>query len=126
MSKKAGPLRGPGRPPAENGLKVQRDDNGDIVRVQVAQGSNYAALANQVADRLERAQARKVKLTMRAAVRAEIIDAIRRNNETPPALRPTSWSATREGKADELAKTAYIEVRKLLARLKRERKDNGR
>ena len=125
MSKKAGPRRGPGRPPAENGLKVQRDDDGNIIRVQVAQNSNYAALAFWVEGRIERARANKKRLTIRAAVHAEIIDAIRRNNDTPPDRRPDSWSVVRAGRVDALIETAYIEVRKLLARLKRERKDSG-
>lgn len=100
-------------------MKVQRDDDGNIIRVQVAQRSNYAALAFSVEERIERARGNNEKLTIRAAVRAEIVVAIRRNNATPPDRRPDSWRVVREGTVDELVETAYIEVRKLLARLRR-------
>ena len=128
MTKESGARRGRGRPPVENGLKIKRGDDGSILRLQVAESANYAALAFQVTERIDRARVNKEKLSIVAAVRAEVLHAIRRNNETPPdpdRRPPQSWEIVREGRAEEWIKTAYIEVRKLLAKQRRNESKAG-
>lgn len=114
--------------PAKRGRP--RNDVGSIVvskngEVTVSQKGNYAALAWQVQQRMELAEAAGKKLTIKAAVREELIVAIERHNATPPDRRGKRNGVLRPSRADEMLRTAYTEVRKLLAVSKADLKDTA-
>ena len=75
---------------------------------------NYAALAFWVEQRIQHVHADGKKITIKEAVRQEILAAIKRRND--------SGKSTREGHVDRLLDTAYTEVRKILAVQKADKK----
>lgn len=112
--------RGPGRPPAEDGFIVQRDDDGNIISVQVAQEPNWDRLAVSVDERIKSHRlATGKKLKTKDAVKAELLAAIKRNETWPEDRRPDSWKPFGVYRVDELLPTAYTEVRKRLAKQKK-------
>jgi hypothetical protein len=80
---------------------------------------NYAALAWQVQQRREQAQAAGQRLTIREAVRVEIMETIRRENNKA-IERGDSDSVIRESRAVDMLDTAYTAVRKLLSQWSKE------
>ncbi|WP_412548889.1 hypothetical protein Q2T91_20390 [Ralstonia pseudosolanacearum] len=60
-------------------------------------------------------------LTIKDAVHAELVEAIRRHNAAPPDQRGERNGELRESRANEMLETAYTEVRKLLKKWREER-----
>jgi hypothetical protein len=110
--------RGRGRPPNEDGLRIERDAAGNIIKVAVSQEENWAELTSQVKDRRTRAQQEGKKLTIKKAVEEEIIRAIKSNNLLPPESRSPKWKMADSSLLDVLIDTAYTKVRKLLKKQK--------
>jgi hypothetical protein len=110
--------RGPGRPPNEDGLRIERDAAGNIIKVVVSQEENWAELACQVKERKMRAREDGKKLTTKKAVQEEIIKAIKDNNLLSPESRSRKWKMVDPGLLDVLMDTAYTKVRKLLKKQK--------
>lgn len=99
-----------GRPSHDKGAFVQ-GKNGEVT---ISQKANYAALAWQVQQRMQNAEANGRPLTMKEAVLEELHHAIRRHNATPAEQRGQRSGELRESRANEMLETAYTEVRKLL------------
>ncbi|CBJ38916.1 protein of unknown function [Ralstonia solanacearum CMR15] len=103
--------------PAKRG-RPRHGDAGHVIdkngKVTVSQRSNYAALAWQVEQRMEQADADGRPLTIKEAVHAELVETIRRHNAAPADQRGERNDELRESRANEMLETAYTEVRKLL------------
>lgn len=100
--------------PRQDGARYVMGKNG---KVTISQKSNYAALAWQVEGRLKQAEEDGRSLTMKEAVREELVEAIRRHNAAPEDQRGKRNDMLRESRADELLETAYTAVRKQLRKL---------
>lgn len=113
----ASKLDGTSRAPAKQGRPRHNDaafvidKNGNVT---VSARANYAALAWQVEQRMEQAEADRRSLTMKAAVREELIATIQRHNAARPDQRGKRSGVIGEHRADEILETAYTHVRKLL------------
>jgi hypothetical protein len=111
------------RTPAKRG-RPRHDDAAFVMgkdgKVTVSQKSNYAALAWQVKQRMEQADADGRPLAMKEAVREELVEAIRRHNAAPPDKRGERNGELRESRANAMLETAYTEVRKLLKKWREE------
>ncbi|MEM5315552.1 hypothetical protein [Paraburkholderia sp. JHI869] len=112
------------RAPAKRG-RPRHDDDAAFVRgksdnVTVTAKANYAALAWQVEQRMDQADADRRPLTMKEAVREELVEAIRRHNGAEVDRRGKRSGEIRESRADDMVKTAYTEVRKLLKKWREE------
>lgn len=111
-----------------NGNAFVTDKNG---KVTASAKANYEVLAWQVKQRMEKADADGHSLKIKEAVRAELVEAIRRHNNAPeelnrlragiglPPLDPSVIRGERDGdiresRANEMLETTYTEVRKLL------------
>ncbi|MGH8522741.1 MAG: hypothetical protein ACREXY_00495 [Gammaproteobacteria bacterium] len=78
--------------------------------------TNYEALAWQVFERVRVTKEVGKRITIKAAVRVEMLEAIRSRNDEPAR----QGAPLREGLVETKVKTAYTEVRKILRRWKRQ------
>lgn len=105
------------RTPAKRGRPRHHDARyvkGENGKVTISKKSNYAALAWQVEQRMEQAEAGGRPVTVKRAVFEELVEAIRRHNTAPADQRGERNGEIGEHRANDMLKTAYTEVRKLL------------
>jgi hypothetical protein len=106
-----------GRPVHDDGAFVVAK-NGDVT---ISAKSNYAALAWQVEQRLNKAKAEKRKLTIKDAIREELVATIQRHNAAKSDQRGKRSGELRESRADEMLETACKGVREAMKEIEKKR-----